>query len=118
MSVDFVEEIISDKFRDHCHLTGKYRGPARSFCNIIITQKQSNFILFIFHNFSKYDCHTFFKKIVVKKSDIVKFDIIPKINEEYISLTYGCLRFIDSYRFLSSSLDSLDKTLVDKNKKH
>ena len=32
-----------------------------------------------------------------------KFDIIPKTNEEYKSVTYGCIRFIDSYQFLSSS---------------
>ena len=54
----------------------------------------------------------FFKKLVGKKNDKVKFDIIPKINEEYISVTYGCIRFINSYRLLSSSLDSLVKTLV------
>ena len=27
------EEILSDKFRDHCHLTAKYRGPAHNTCN-------------------------------------------------------------------------------------
>ena len=53
----------------------------------------------------------FFKKLVDKKNDKVKFDIIPKTNEEYISVTYGCIRFIDSYRFLSSGLDSLVKNL-------
>ena len=51
------------------------------------------------------------------KNGKVKFDIIPKTNEEYISVTYGCFRFIDSYRFLSSSLDSLVKTLVDNSHK-
>ena len=55
----------------------------------------------------------FFKKLVGKKNDKVKFDIIPKTNEEYISVTNVCFRFIDSYRFQSSSLDSLVKTLVD-----
>ena len=105
------KEILSDKVRDHCHLTSKYRGPAHSKCNINVTQKQSNFIPFIFHNFSNYDCHMFFKKLVDKKRDKVDFDIIPKTNEEYISVTYGCIRFIDSYRFLSSGLDSLVKNL-------
>ena len=114
----FCEKIIkSDKVRDHCHFTGKYRGPAHNTCNNNVTQKQSNFIPFIFHNFSNYDCHMFFKKLVDKKKDKVDFDIIPKTNEEYISVTYGCIRFIDSYRFLSSGLDSLVKTLVDNSHK-
>ena len=59
----------------------------------------------------------FFKKLVDKKRDEVKFDIIPKTNEEYLSVIYGCVRFIDSYRFQSSSLDSLVKTLVDNSNK-
>ena len=45
------------------------------------------------------------------KNDKVKFDIIPKTNVEYISVTYGCIRFIYSYRFLSYSLDTLFKNL-------
>ena len=94
------KQIESDKVRDHCHLTGKYRGPAHSICKINVTQKQSNFIPFIFHNFSKYDCHKIFKKLVDKRKDKVDFEITPKTNEEYISVTYGCIRFIDSYRFL------------------
>ena len=111
------KDFESDKVRDHCHLTGNYRGPAHNVCNINVKQKDSNFIPFIFHNFSNYDCHMFFKKLVGKKNDKVKFDIIPKTNEEYISVTYGCIRFIDSYRFLSSGLDSLVKTLVDNSNK-
>ena len=104
------KQIESDKVRDHCHLTSKYRGSAHSKCNIIVTKKQCNFIPFIFHNFSNYDCHMFFKKLVDKKKDNVEFQIIPKANEEYIyiSVTYGCIGFIDSYRSLSSCLDSLD----------
>ena len=111
------KNIECDKVRDHCHLTGKYRGPAHSSCKIIVKQKQSNFIPFVFHKSSNYDCHMFFKKLVNKKNDKVEFEIIPKTNEEYISVTYGCIRFIDSYRFLSNSLDSLVKTLVDNNHK-
>ena len=110
----FCEKFIeSDKVRDHCHLTGKYRGPAHSKCNINVTQKQSKFIPIIFHNFSNYDCHMFFKKLLDKKKDKVDFEIIPKTNEEYLSVTYGSIRFIDIYRFLLSGLDSLVKILVD-----
>ena len=111
------KNIESDKVRDHCHLTGKYRGPAHSKCNVNVTQKQSNFIPFIIHNFSNYDCHMFFKKLVDKRKDKVDFEIIPKTNEDYITVTYGCIRFFDNYRFLSSSLDSLVKTLVESSDK-
>ena len=94
------EKIGSDKIRDPSDLTAKYRGPAHSKSNINATEEQSYFIPFVFHNFSNYDCHMFFKKLVDLKNDRVKFDIIPKTNEEYISVTYGCIRFIDSYQFL------------------
>ena len=61
------KQIFSDKLRDHCHFTAKYRVPAHSKGNINVTQKQSNFIPFTFHNFSNYDCHLFFMKLVPKK---------------------------------------------------
>ena len=63
------KEIVSDKVRDRCHLTGKYRGPAHKTCNVNVTQKQSNNIPLIFHNFSNYDCHMFFKKLTDKTND-------------------------------------------------
>ena len=46
------EKFESDKVRDHCHLTRKYRAPAHNTCNINVTQKQNILIPFIFHNFS------------------------------------------------------------------
>ena len=58
------KEILCDKVRDHCHLTGKYRGPAHNTCNINVKQTDSNFIPFALHNFSNYDCHMFFKRLV------------------------------------------------------
>ena len=109
--------IESDKVRDHCHLTGKCRGPAHNTCNINVKQKDSNFITIGLHNFSNYDCHMFFKTLVDRKKDNVKFEIIPKTDEKYISVKYGCVKFIDTYRFLSSSIDKLVKTLVDNSDK-
>ena len=80
-------------------------------------QKQSIFIPNIIHNFSKYDCHLFFKKLVDEKNDKGEFDILPKTIKEYISVTFGCIGIVDGYRFLSSSLDSLGGTLVDNSHK-
>ena len=86
-------------------------GPAHCNCNINVKQKQRNFIPILFHNFSNYDCHLFFKTLIDKKPYNTNLSVIPKTNEEYISVTYGCLRFIDSYRFLQESLDNLVITL-------
>ena len=58
------KNIESDKIRDHCHLSGEYRGSSHNVCNINVKQKDSNFIPFVFHNFSNYDCHMFFKRLV------------------------------------------------------
>ena len=106
-----------NKVRDHCHLTGKYRGVPQNECNLQVKQKDSNFITIGLHNFSNYDCHMFFKTLVDRKKDNEKFEIIPKTDEKYISVKYGCIKFIDTYRFLSSSLDKLVQTLVDNSHK-
>ena len=81
----FCETIIeSDKVRNHCHLTGKHIGPGHSKGNINVIEDKSNFIPFIFHKFSNYVCHLFFKNIVDKKNDELNFKNIPTTNEEYI----------------------------------
>ena len=77
------KDIESEKVRDHCHLTGKYTIAHNAF-NTNVKQKDSNFIPLAFHSFSNYDCHMFFKRLVDLKIDKVKFDIVPKTNEEYI----------------------------------
>ena len=51
----------------------------------------------------------FFKRLVDLKKDKVKLGNVPKTNEEYISVTYGCIRFVHSNRNLSESLDILVK---------
>ena len=53
----------------------------------------------------------FFKILIILKNDKVKLKIIPKTNEEYISATYGGIRFFDSNTFLSESLDNYVKNL-------
>ena len=88
--------IITDKVRDLCHLIGAYRVPAHNICNLNIKQKDSDFIPVILQNFSKYDSHLFLKRLVYTKNDKVDFKILPKTNEEYISITYGCVNIMDS----------------------
>ncbi|GBN50940.1 hypothetical protein AVEN_114505-1 [Araneus ventricosus] len=49
------------KVIDHCHLTGKYRGPAHNNCHL--NYKIPNFIPTIIHNLSGYDAHLFIKEL-------------------------------------------------------
>ena len=58
------EKVDSDKIRDHCHSTGKIRGPAHQRCNMNRKQKRSKFNPFEFQNFSNYVCHLFFRNLV------------------------------------------------------
>ena len=51
---------FDSKVRDHCHITGKYRGPAHSNCNISL--KVSKNVPVIFHNLKGYDSNLIFKR--------------------------------------------------------
>ena len=52
----------NEKVRDHCHVTGKYRGAAHNKCNI--NHKISKNIPVVFHNGSTYDYHFIIKELV------------------------------------------------------
>ena len=54
-------DVADQKLRDHCHITGKYRGAAHYFCNINL--KISKKVSVIFHNLKGYDSHLIFKKL-------------------------------------------------------
>ena len=54
-------------------------------------------MILAFHNIIDYGGHLFFKRIVDKKSDNIELEVIPKTNEEYTSVSNGCIFFIDSY---------------------
>ena len=108
----FTEGTELRKVRDHDHLTGKCRGAAHIICNINCKQRSSSFVPMFFHNFSGYDCHLIFQELLIQAFEkVYEPKIIPKSMENYVSIQVGCLRFLDSYRFLSSSLDKLGKSL-------
>ena len=113
------------KVRGHCHYTGKYRGPAHSLCNL--RYRIPSYIPVVFHNLSGYDTHLFIKELGAKSKDI---GVIAKNKEDYITFSVNVvvdrytdkngderdkfieLRFIDSFKFMASSLDSLMSNLV------
>ena len=108
------------RVRDHCHITGKYRGSAHQECNLKLRIKPEEIkIPVIFHNLKGYDSHFIMQEIgaIVKKhtyknnkgEDIqMSINAIPNNMEKYMDFMLGNhLTFIDSFQFMSSSLDKL-----------
>lgn len=98
------------KVRDHDHLTGKYRGPACNSCNLNF--KLPQFVPIIFHNLSNYDAHFIIPEL---GRDQGKIDVLATTTEKFISFSKKVnkikLRFLDSFRFLPSSLMTLSANL-------
>ena len=112
--------------RDHCHITGKYRGSAHQDCNLKLKIDPNKIkIPVIFHNLKGYDSHFIMQQIgkiskehtyTNKKGQKVQMDInaIPNNMEKYMAFMLGNhLVFLDSFQFMSSSLDNLVKNLPD-----
>ena len=95
------------KVRDHCHITGKYRGYSHRYCNINV--KLNHKVPVVSHNLKNYDSHLILQEL--GKFNL-KITVIPNGLEKYMSFSINeNLSFIDSFQFLSSSLDSLVKNL-------
>ena len=107
------------KVRDHDHFTGQFRGAAHNQCNLQF--KKPKFTPVIFHNLSGYDAHLFVKNLGKSEGNI---KCIPNNEEKYISFSKEIvvdayekdgkkvevqheIRFLDSFKFMASSLDSL-----------
>ena len=102
------------KVRDHCHETGKYRGPACKICNL--RYKQQNFIPVIFHNGSGYDFNLLYSELFKQNSDKRKVEYIPLAAGKSKMFSIGCLKFLDSYNFLAMPLDQMAKIYGCKTK--
>ena len=121
-----------EKVKDHCHYTGRYRGAAHNLCNL--NYRKPNFTPVVFHNLSGYDSHLFIKNLGFSEGNI---NCIPNNEEKYISFSkkiqvksytkkvkneegepaekeikvYHTIRFIDSFKFMATSLDKLVNNL-------
>ena len=118
------------KVRDCCHYTGRYRGPAYSLCNL--RYRIPSYIPVVFHNLLGYDARLFLKELGKHSKDI---GVIAKNKEDCITFSVNVevgkyidkegnekdklieLRFIDSIKFMVSSLDSLTNHLVGGGRK-
>ena len=112
------------RVRDHCHITGKFRGSAYQECNLKLRIKREDIkIPVIFHNLCGYDSHFILQQIgeIAKKhaytnkngeKQDLNINAIPNNMEKYMAFMLGNhLTFIDSFQFISSSLDKLVSNL-------
>ena len=76
------EGLGKDRVRDHCLLSGKFRGAAHEVCNL--KYRIQKFFPVVFHNLSGYDSLLFIKTLGNSKGDI---SCIPNNEENYISFT-------------------------------
>ena len=102
------------RVRDHCHITGKYRGSAHQDCNLKlrINPKEMK-IPVIFHNLRGYDSHFIMQEIGdTGNSNNIDINCIPNNMERYMAFMLGKhLVFMDSFQFLASSLEKLAANL-------
>ena len=106
--------------RDHCHITGKYRGSAHKTCNFRLQISAERIkIPVIFHNLKGYDSHFIIEKLgdIIKEKNL-KGEEPPNVNviatnaEKYTAIYLDKhLAFIDSYQFMASPLANLAKNL-------
>ena len=100
------------KVRYHSHFAGKYRGVFHDICSLRYRIPKETSVAF--HNGSKYDYHFIIKELAEEFEG--KFECLGENTEKYITfsvpikkeldngktITYK-LKFIDSFRFMSSS---------------
>ena len=112
---DDKDYINRKKVKDHCHIAGKYRGAVHSKCNL--NYKVQKEIPVIIHNAS-YDTHFIINQLAIEFN--AEINCIGDNMENYITfsvpikkelnngkaVTYK-LKFIDSNRFMDSSLSDL-----------
>ena len=115
----FGDSEAKKRVHDHCHGTGRYRCALHHGCNA--QMKQSNQIIVFAHNLARFDGHLIIQaiarlqshkeyknyKIAGKNVDAHEVKVLKESNEQYKCITFGPLRFIDSFKFLNSSLAAL-----------
>ena len=96
-----------DAVKEHCHITGRYRGAAHNACNQKLRiRPKTDEIPIVFHNLRGYDAHHLMQAMSNLQKEV---KCVANNMEKYITFSVEGLRFIDSLNFLQGSLDSLVK---------
>ncbi|KAL9972954.1 hypothetical protein ACROYT_G019355 [Oculina patagonica] len=104
-----IQPNYKDVVKDHCHITGKFRGAAHNICNFMmrIDPKKVQ-IPVAFHNLRGYDEHHLMQAMSkISKEAQKEVKCVANNMEKYITFSLGGLRFIDSLNFLPGKLEKL-----------
>ena len=84
-------EEIGIRVRDHCHITGQYRGSAHEGCYLKLRISPKEFkIPVIFHNLRGYDSHFIMQEIgSIGKEHDLELNYIPNNMEKYMAFMLG-----------------------------
>ena len=108
--------------RDHCHVTGKYRGSAHQTCNLKLQISAEKIkIPVIFHSLKGYDSHFIINELgdIIKKAKEteeieIEINVIAQNAEKYMAFYINNnLAFIDSLQFMNSKLEKLASNLSE-----
>ena len=118
-----MKDLDSDKVKDYYYFTGKYGGAAHNTC--YLKYKIPKNIPVIFHIGSTYDYHFIIRELVsefdgnfeclgenTEKYITFSVPIKKRIENKNIDITYK-IKFIDSFRFMATSLSKLVDNLTE-----
>ena len=112
------------KVKHYCKFSGKYQGSCHKICRSKCGSLKE--IPIIFHNGSTYDYHFIINELAISFKEYGNFECLGENSEKYItfsvpfkkdlknnkSIKYN-LKFIDSLRFMATSLSNLTNNLSD-----
>ena len=101
--------------KDHCHISGKFRGAAHASCNVNAPKQSKIFIYF--HNGKGYDNHFIIEALAANKKTR-GIEIIGNTKEKYVQIKTKRFLIHDSMSHLSSGLDTLADSLKKKGQEH
>ena len=104
-----LKQTHKDSVKDHCDITGMYRGAAQNSCNLKMRIKpKTDPIPVVSHNLRGYEAHHVMQAMSQLQKEV---KCVANNMEKYITFSVGGLRFIDSLNVLQESLDSLVRAI-------